>query len=103
MIDITPPNNRHFRCDILVSSYEDQHTHSMLTGATQSSARELLALIAKDMTEVIPKPEMRATIVRLDCYVLTKKEYEDVITRAFMHGMNEERRMTVQRFERGGR
>ena len=102
MIDLHPPSNRHFRCDILVHSYEEPHTHSMVAGATESAARELLNLIAKDLTEVTAKPDIHSTLVRLECYVLTKKEYEDELTRAFMQGMHDERRMASQRFARGG-
>lgn len=103
MIDLRPPSNRHFRCDILVNSYDEPHTHSMVTGAAESSARELLNLIAKDLTEVTPKPDIHSTLVHLECYVLTKKEYEDALTGAFMQGMYDERRMSSQRFARGGK
>ena len=73
----------------------------MVMAATESSARELLNRIAKDLTEVTPKPEMRSTIVRLDCYVLTRQEYEDAITRAFVLGVHEERRVPDKRHALG--
>jgi hypothetical protein len=101
MINLQPPSNRHFRCDILVHSYDEPHTHSMVVNATESSAHELLNLIAKDLTEVTPKPEMRSTLVRLDCYVLTKQEYEDAINRAFLFGAHEERSMSAKRHALG--